>query len=346
MRVETPYFAFALPDGYVERPGPDGGFNAVHEVDAREIVVTSVMMGEEADVDAVFRRLANIRLGVFRDRGAAEQALPLAFADRGDLRTASFLCVGKDPTVSFCGMVTHRRAVIGQYCLVTVCIYQYAKRDGAPDVESFHAAGRALLATLEPLPQRAALERGQKQGKSIDPSRVYPYLVPAAYLENRKSDAPMPRALGHGVYLAFAEDFDGAARIHFPEDVASLGEPQTVIELARRNLARAAGEQKVTIRGFDGPRKLPVMVFGREWLAASCLLLPNLHAFAARFLGDGPMCASIPHRDAMLVFRQGDAAYRDEMRAFIAANEADGRKPLTSGLFAIGPDKIEPLDVS
>jgi hypothetical protein len=45
----------------------------------------------------------------------------------------------------------------------------------------------------------------------------------------------------------------------------------------------------------------------------------------------------------MLVFRDVDESYRTEMRAFIAQNEKDGRKPLTWGLFRVTPGGIEAI---
>lgn len=343
MLAETKYFAFDLPDGFVEQSA-DACSSFVHAEDHREITVASVMAKEEAGVDEVLRRLAEQRLEILRQNGAAEHALPISFADRNDRRIASFVAVGRDPMVSFCANVTHTRAVMGQRCVVMFCVYQYFKPGaGAPNVDLFERFARTVADTIQPLPQRKALERGEEQGATVDPTRLYPYLVPSGYLERRPPTAPTPRALGHGLYLALAEDFDGAAKIHFAEDMPSLGAPDALVEIAKSNIARAASERRVTIQRFEGPRGLPAMILGPEWLAAGCLLLPNLHSFAAGHLGNGPLCASVPHRDAMLLFRQEDAAYRREMQSLIAQNEAGAPKPLTHGLFAVTPDGITPL---
>ena len=56
-----------------------------------------------------------------------------------------------------------------------------------------------------------------------------------------------------------------------------------------------------------------------------------------------PLWASVPHRDAMLIFWQEDAGYRREMQVLIAENEAGARKPLTAQLFAVGVGRIDPL---
>jgi hypothetical protein len=344
MRIETKDYAFDLPDGFVEQPA-DTCRSFVHAEDHRELTVATMIAKEEAGVDDMLRRLADARLAVLRENQAAELSLPVAFADRNDLRIASFVSVGKEPLVSFCASITHARALMGQRYVVSLCMYQYFKHGaGAPVVDEFERFARSVAETVEPLPQRHALLRGEARGDAVDATRLYPYLVPAGYLETRPPAAPPPRALGHGLHLALAEDFDGAARIRFAEDIPSLGAPEALVALAASNLARAAAERKVTIQGFAGPRGLPVMIFGPEWLAAGCLLLPDLHAFAGAHLGDGPLCASVPHRDAMLVFKQEDASYRKEMQDLIAKNEAGARKPLTAGLFTVTHEGVTALE--
>jgi hypothetical protein len=344
MRVQTPHFAFDLPDGFAAQTG-DGTWSAIHDADVREITVSSLMAKEEAPVDDVMRRVAELRVEVLRKNGGADHAEPIVFEDRGDLRVAWFATVGKTPLLSYCALVTHRRPVMGQRCVVSFCLYQYF-RPGMrpPDAGALLSLGSSILSTLEPLPQRAVLERASAQAvAATDGARLYPYLVPEGYLESRPPTASKPRALGHGLYLALAEDFDGAARVHFPAELPSLGTPEAIVKIAGSNLVRAVREQRVTIQGFQGPRGLPAIIFGPQWLAASCLLLPDLHAFAGRHLGQGPLCAAVPHRNTMLVFREEDATYRAEMKALIAKNEAGAPKPLTSELFVVRADGIEPM---
>jgi hypothetical protein len=279
--------------------------------------------------------------------------MPVVMEDRGPLRQSSFVAVGADPLVSFNGNVIDTRPLLGQRHVVMFCCYQYFKPGaGAPNVAAFEASCREILATVVPVPNREALERAvagapTEKGTVKDSSRLYPYPVPRGYVD---ADAQLQGqnlpSFGHDLYLAIAEDFDGAAAIHFPETLPAIGDRASVIELARRNLARAASEQKVTIRGFEGPRGHLVMLFGFEWLAASCLFLPNLYDFAKQTLGsEGAFCVSIPHREAMFVFRDVDAAYRTEMRAFIAENEKDARKPLTGQLFRLDASGGPPAPV-
>lgn len=60
-------------------------------------------------------------------------------------------------------------------------------------------------------------------------------------------------------------------------------------------------------------------------------------------IGTADLCASIPHRDAMLLFARGDGAYRDAMRALVREEEGDGRKPLTFELFTRTEAGVQPF---
>lgn len=87
----------------------------------------------------------------------------------------------------------------------------------------------------------------------------------------------------------------------------------------------------------NGPAAMPFAVFGGHWAASSVVLLPALASILGQRLGAG-LVASIPHRDALLVFPRGDIRTRDAVRAFVLDNESDGAKPLTFGLFALAGD--------
>ena len=179
-------------------------------------------------------------------------------------------------------------------------------------------------------------------------SRFVPYPIPKGYLEHRDPSHPAPRHLGHDLYLALAESFEataehGIAEIHIPEDLAERGTPDQLIAEAQRNLADDLRAGAVGIARFTGPNGVPFMLFGGDWRAASCLMLPDLHAFVARHLGEGPFCVSVPHRGAMVVFPDGGPEQRSAMQAMIAAKEAGEPKPLTPHLFSLGPEGIAPI---
>jgi hypothetical protein len=346
MRVTTAHFSFTLPPNFTPQP-PAASWSAIDGAKAQEITVSSLMAGEDAPLDPTLRQVAELRIDVLRKAGGAERVEPVTFETQGERRIAWFVAKGKNPLLSYCALVTHERPVMGQRCIVSFCVYQYVAPGITPDAAGFLALAAGIVRELEPLPERAVLERASAKAQGgTDATRVYPYLVPAGYVQGRPPVAIPPVTIGHGLYVALAEDFDGAARVFFPGEGPSRGTPDESVRAAKENLARAVHEQRVSVQGFQGPRGLPVMLFGRQWLAASCLLLPDLHSFASRHLGDGPLCASVPHRDTLLVFRQEDAAYRTQMRELIARNEAGAPKPLTPDLFAVRKNGIEAMSTA
>jgi hypothetical protein len=343
MLLETPYFVVDLPDDYVVGEA-DGIWSATHDGEFRELTITSMSAPTEAPLDRVLETLADVHRQTLRDDAGATSMTPLEVLSRQGQRLASFLAEAAQPQLAFCAFVTHEEPVLDQRTLVTLCIYQYGEPGVPPTNEqAFQELARSIRDTVQVVPQRAALQRSAAAGEETDPTRVYPYLVPVGYLEARNHQGRPPRHLGHDVYVALAEDFDGAARVSYPEDRPGDEDAARIFGAAQQNLVRAVMEGKVPVTGFQTPRGLPALLFGPEWLAASCLLLPDLYQLAARHLGEGPLCASIPHREAMILFRQEDAAYRREMQALIDESEAWGRKRLTRDLFAITAAGIEPL---
>lgn len=342
MRFETPQLAFDVPDGYEEQPD-DEVSSFVDEQRMREITVSAAALDARADVDEVLHALAGHRAEALRQGTKVHHATQLSLGEHEHLRVSSFVAIGENPIVSFFGTVVDRRPLADRLHLVTFCCYQYAAPGGPPDVDAFERECRAVLDTVVPMPKREALERAMSTadlapGAVTNPQRLYPYLVPTSYV-----DGAPPPALGHGIHITFAEDFDGAAAIRHPDTLTALGEFDALMRLARGNLLTAIRERRITVQRFSGPRGLPALVFGPEWLAASCVFLPGLVEFCTENLGPGPFLVSIPHRDAMLVFRDVDAAYRSEMRALIAENEKDGQKPLTWELFRLTEAGVQPV---
>jgi hypothetical protein len=343
MLLETPYFAVDLPEDYVVG-GADGIWTATHDGEFRELTITSMSAPAEAPLDKVLETLADVHRRTLRDDAGATSVTPLEVVSRGGQRLASFLAEAAQPQLAFCAFATHEEPLLDQRTLVTLCIYQYGEPGVPPtNTQAFQELARGIVDTVQVVPQRAAVERSAAASEEIELARVYPYLVPAAYLEAGNHQGPPPRHLGHAVYVALAEDFDGAARVSYPEDRPDDEDGARVFRTAQQNLVRAVMEGKVPVTGFQAPRGLPALLFGPEWLAASCLLLPDLYQLAAQHLGEGPLCASIPHREAMILFRQEDAAYRREMQALIDDSEAWGRKRLTRELFSVAPEGITPL---
>jgi hypothetical protein len=345
MQIETPFFSLALPDGFVEEKD-ESCHRFVHPSEGLELTVSASTIDATAGVslDEIVPKLLELRSQAARailgatfiaEIGAEPGAERLVWTQRGTGTKAPFF---------FFAIVTHPAPVLEQWFVATASFYRYSVPGKPPIVDALEAEARRIVASIVPLPQQAALRRGEDPDKPIDMERIYPYVVPASYLPTG-GDAVPPPELGHGCYVMFAEDFDGAARVLYPENLASEGHGfSDAMKASTRNLARAVSARAVSIaRSTAGPRAEPTIVFGPEWLAASCLFLPDLHAFVSEKLGPGPLLCSIPHRDCMIVFRGDDPSYVSEMRTFVETAEADGRKPLTRGLFAIEPGGVRPV---
>lgn len=166
---------------------------------------------------------------------------------------------------------------------------------------------------------------------------VYPYAVTAAYPQSGLGVEPL---LGNGVRVALVVDLGGVVRGLTDADLHSLGMTwNEVRERAMDNLDRLEREGKIQMRLFNaGPAGQPFILVGGHWAAATFILSRKLRSTAAEALGTNDLCASIPHREALLVFPKGDRASRDSMRTMIRAKEADGAKPLTWDLFELSED--------
>jgi hypothetical protein len=178
---------------------------------------------------------------------------------------------------------------------------------------------------------------------SLAATNLYPHVVPASYLQHGGRELSKP--LGHDLHVALVFDRGGVVQSATSDNLHNLGlSVDEAHAVALRNLDRLAAEQQVKMAVFpDGPGSRPFVLVGGHWAAASSILLPNLNRTVSVPLGTQNLCASIPHRQAMLIFACGDRAYRDSMRALVREKEADGDKPLTHELFRLNQSGIEPL---
>lgn len=171
----------------------------------------------------------------------------------------------------------------------------------------------------------------RKRKGDIDRSKLFPYIAPYAATWE----------LGHGAMVDLVVDDGGLCYFLTPAALATAGlDLREARRLAVENLEEAARD--VQASRFEGPGGY-FMVWGGDWLSAAFLLLPGLHAFAAPALETDAIVASIPHREALLLFPEGDERSRADMRALIAEKEGDGRKPITPELFSVQPDRVVPF---
>jgi hypothetical protein len=173
---------------------------------------------------------------------------------------------------------------------------------------------------------------------------LHPYVVPVGYVDHGGRE--LSRPLGHDLNVALVFDLGASVQSATAADLRALGlSVERAHEVALENLERLAERGDVRMAMFPGPDSRPFVLVGGHWAAATSILLPDLAGTGtAVALGTRDVCASIPHRDAMLIFACGDRAYRDAMRAFVREKESGGSKPLTFGLFRLTDAGVVPLD--
>ncbi len=171
----------------------------------------------------------------------------------------------------------------------------------------------------------------------LNPAKIYPYVIPTDYLVHQRAGPEgLTYPLGHGLHVTLVHDLDGLARNVLGEELAAAKlTPEQAPARARENLATLVESGAVTIRRFNGPQGKPFIIFTDHWLAASCVLLPDLRTLAAKNLGTEDFCVCLPQRDSMLLFPVANEAFRHEMMSVIRKNEADARKLLSFGLFQL-----------
>lgn len=334
MRVGTPHFALELPDGWTVDADGDV-WSASHEGERLQITVSTRAVPSGTPLVAVLHDLATAREAVLREAGI-HRVVPVEGPALGELHRVSFLAWGEPPVVVFATELADPEPLLGSNPVVSFSVLRHLDRTPDDrDLEPLRLAAEAILPGLDVAPHRASLERAQRAGNRVDLDRLYPYIVPTAYLESRPRGAAKPRALGHGLYLAFGEDHDGIMRVLHEDDLAEHGTLDALLDRATQNLQRALRAQDILVSGHGPPDAL--LVFGRDWRAASCLLLPDLHDFASRTLSTSRLVATVPHRDVLVVFADEGPAHRLRMLEEIERVEADGPKRLTPHLFTVTP---------
>ncbi len=177
------------------------------------------------------------------------------------------------------------------------------------------------------------------------PELLYPYVITKEYLEH---GAPQPdgftKPLGNGLYITLVCDLNGVVRNILPTDLAQLDlSADEALVRSQANLDQLIQSQKIRSTVFpNGPNGKPFILFGGHWAASAVCSWSGLHRISARALGTERLVLSIPHREAMLIFPEGDAAYIQAMKKMIRDKEADGQKPLTWDLFDLTPDGLKP----
>jgi hypothetical protein len=179
---------------------------------------------------------------------------------------------------------------------------------------------------------------------TVSASRLYPYLVPQAYLAHVDPSAPL-EPIGHDVYVTLVFDAGGMVYGVTSRDLATLRmDWKAARSHAMQNLSDLAKRQIISTRFFPkGPGGSPFIVVGGHWAASAVILSTTFPAFAATQLKTDDVCASVPHREALLLFPCGTPESRRAMRDLIRKNESNAPKQLTFGLFALKNGHIDAL---
>ena len=230
----------------------------------------------------------------------------------------------------------------------------------------------AIVAGAEIAPHTGAYAAAQSATSPREGvSQMYPYVITSTYVQQRdhalasrgrpaEGAARMAR-LGPDLYLAIAQDQGEGVRVLFPSDVAADGlDWDACVTQAQRNLLPKVGTDELPVtllevptppmlvssfapwRGtthlrMDGVPVQQVLVVGESWLAAGCLVSPELRTGAQQQLGTDRIMALAPHRDRLFVFAdRGDVA-NAQLAEAIAAIERGAPKPLSATLFRLGP---------
>ena len=156
---------------------------------------------------------------------------------------------------------------------------------------------------------------------------LYPIIV-------RRTAGQIPVAeLGRDVDIALVHARGSFPRIYYRPDLEAFGiDPFDAYVGARENLASLFRSGDIRAKYASGPAGVRTLVL-RHSLAPSCIVMPGLWAWAQRELGQSALCASIPRRDALIMFTDEGPEYRDEIRA--ALGGAFVREMLTTQIFAV-----------
>jgi hypothetical protein len=167
---------------------------------------------------------------------------------------------------------------------------------------------------------------------AFDIGRCYPYVVPKDYLQHQPDDGKgLVRPFGHGLFVLLVQDQDGLVQNVTPDDLAAAKfTAESAHEKALDNLQKLFASGKIKAMKYDkGPHERPFILVSEHWASAACILLPKVRTFAQKNLGQDEIVASIPHRDAMLLFPKPAKGELGEIRKFVVEHESEGRKPLT-----------------
>jgi hypothetical protein len=158
----------------------------------------------------------------------------------------------------------------------------------------------------------------------------------------RRSAGHAVADLGRDVSVALVNGRARAPRTYFRADLEAFGvDPAAAYLDARENIAALFRSGIIRGRHLSGPAGSRVLAV-RHPLAASCIVMPGLWQWARQELGHDALCASIPLRDALVIFADEGPSYREEIRAQLAGPFA--HKMLTTEIFGLDACGVRAFD--
>lgn len=177
---------------------------------------------------------------------------------------------------------------------------------------------------------------------------LYPYLVPGL-LNPDWADISVP--VGHGVYACLHEDAESPAGIVHatvsPEQLREAGlSADEAHRIALDNLdrfAEADGRLSIQMLGnVDDP--VNFLLYSDHPRASACLRLPDLYEHSRELLKADALCALAPQRESLVIFPDRSPEYRALIVGKLREIEADARRPISFGLFALTPAGPKPIE--
>lgn len=341
MHVSMPFFSIDLPEGFSVQSEQDP-FSAFSMLRQCEITVAIGNFVAEADVEEMLARVDDANRRSLRQLGTGVRFMPATLHESTRHVSVGSLAVGGFALFSACFVVAREHPVGGIRYFANLCVHQHADGSGCDDAATFLDFCRAVASTLVIAPEGDAIERALSRRDALDPERLYPYLVTEQYFDGselRTEATP----IGNGLWLLFAEDNDGVVRVLSGPRCKRLGLVEEPLDVARRNLARAAQGGMFSMGLTTARNGETVLLVGPHWLAASCLFLPGLDLIASRHLGRHEVLACAPHRDILYVFAERDEGTQRTMRAQIEVVESNDPKPLSMEFFRLTEHGCESL---
>jgi hypothetical protein len=164
------------------------------------------------------------------------------------------------------------------------------------------------------------------------------------YVSMRKSSrkrTPLV-SIANEVHVTLLHVSEPASRVLYREDLerAEL-DPVAAYDSARARLGRLVRARLVSVRVIAGPWRSRCLAFQHSFLAASCMVLPDLFCMAKDVLGTDTMCISLPRRDTMIVMPDLGHAFRVATRDLVRQR---GGKERSCPLFALTPRGLGTLE--